>query len=68
MSGSVGVASQPDVEIEFRQDVGPSSGFEMDSSAQPTQPRHPLSGLGMVPSSVSGYHISGMASTSVFME
>jgi len=45
MSGSVGVASQPDIEIEFRKDVGPSSGFEMDSSTQPTQPPHPLSVL-----------------------
>ena len=67
MSGSVGVASQLDVETEFRQDVGPSSGSEMDLSAEPTQSPHPLSGLGMVPSSVSGYHdISSMASTSGF--
>jgi len=56
MSGSVGVASQPDVETEFRQDVGPSSGSESGIGAQPTQPPHPPSELGMVPSSVSGYH------------
>jgi len=67
MSGSVGVASQPDVETEFRRDVGPSSGSEMDLSAQSTQPPHHILGLGMVPSSISGYHdISSLASTSGF--
>jgi len=67
MSGSLGVTSQPDVETEFRQDVGTSSGSEMGLSAQPTQPRHPPLDLGMVLSSVSGYHdVSRLAGTSGF--
>jgi len=41
VSRSVGVTSQPDIETEFHQDVGPSSGSEMDIGTQPTQPPHP---------------------------
>jgi len=67
MSGSVGVASEPDVETEFRQDVGPSSGFEMGLGAQPTQPPHPPVEIELVPSSVSGYHdVPGATGTSSF--
>ena len=56
MSGLVGIASQPDVETGFRQDVGPSSGSEMGLSAQPTEPPRPPLEIGMVSSFVSGYH------------
>jgi len=74
MSGSVGVASQLDVETEFRQEVyGPSSGlrpgFEMGLGAQPTQPPHPPLEVGMAPTSVSGYHdVFGMAGTSGYLD
>ena len=43
MSGLVSVPSQSDVEIEVRQTIEPSSGFEVDLGAHPTHFRLPIS-------------------------